>query len=171
MKRCQACFVCLAALLIAPFVSRAADPKPAAAVIVRLDDVQGLWGGQTLVLDAEGNLFVRKVAPKRGGLNEQRYHLKLPPDELSALLTFIPASGILDYRERKRSGVPDEAYPRITLTLPNQKEFAANKWANDKSPNFDKLYARLLLLVERATQTRAYKNQKHDSLSKFPGDG
>jgi len=158
-------FLCFAALLIVPLVSRAADPTPTAAIVVRLDDVQGLFAGQTLVLDADGNLFARKVSVNK----EQRYHIKLPPDELTALLAFIPSSGISDYHEHKRPGVPDEARPQITLTLPNQKKLIAEKWADDKAPHFDKLYERLLQLIERAAKTRAYRKQQYDYRSEFPG--
>ena len=151
---------------MSPFASSAGNPKLTAAVIVRLDDVHEMWGGHTLVLDADGNLFVRKVT----GRNEVRHYLKLPPEEINALLAFMPISGILDYRERKRAGVIDEAYRRITLTLPNQKKLVADKWANDEDPQFDKLYKRLLQLVERAAKTPSYKTQQYDVASEFPGD-
>jgi hypothetical protein len=107
---------------------------------VRLDDVQGLFGGQTLVIDATGGVFARKVAERK----EVRYHLKLTPDELKALLEFIPTSGIYDYVENPRPGVPDEARPSLTLILPNRKQYMAEKWANTKDEHFDKLYQRLL---------------------------
>jgi hypothetical protein len=166
VNRTATAFLCFAALLIAPLFSHAANPTPTAAIVVRLNDVQGLWGGRTLVLDADGNLYVRKIS----GGKEQRYHLKLPPDQLTALLAFIPSSGISDYHEHKRFGVPDEARPQITLTLPNQKKLIAEKSADDRAPHFDKLYERLLELVERAAKTRPYRKQQYDYRSEFPGN-
>src|SRR4051812_41528048 len=135
------------------FCSCAATPPAPAAKVVRLDDVQGLFGGQTLVIDANGDVFARKVIPTRRGLQERRYHLKLSSDELNALLAYIPSSGIRDYHERVRYGSPDEARPRITLALPNQKEYFADKWDGEVDPHFDKLYEKLLEFVERAAKT------------------
>lgn len=156
--------LCLLSLLAAPPASRAAEPKPSGAIILRLDDVHGLWGGHTVVLDADGNVFVRKVRRP----DEQRHHLKLPADELAGMLAFIASCGIRDYREHARPGVPDEAHPRITVTLAGQEKITAAKWANDKVPEFDKLYARLLQLAERAVKTPAYLKQPFDSSAKFP---
>lgn len=73
-----------------------------------------------------------------------------------------------NYREGKRPGVPDEAHPRITLTLPNEEHLEAEKWANVKDRNFDQLYERLLKLVEQAAKTRPYKSQKYDDQGNFP---
>ena len=134
--------------------------------MIRLDDVQRLSGGQTLVLDSDRNLFVRTV---RAG-KEHCYHMKLPAEELTIILAFIPTSGIAQYREHKRYGVPDEARPAITLTLPTQKKLHAEKWANDQDPHFDKLYQRLLQLVERAAKTRAYRVRQYDPTSEYPGN-
>ena len=145
-------------LLVTPIISAAAEPKITGTTLIRLDDVQGLFGGQTLLLDSDGNLFVCTV---RAG-EEHRYHMKLPAEELIAILAFIPTSGIAHYRERKRDGVPDEARPAITLTLPKQEKLHAEKWANDQDPHFDKLYQRLLQLVERAAKTRAYRVRQYD---------
>ena len=149
------------ALFAADDAETTAAPVPTGAIIIRLDDVHGLFGGQTLALDADGNLFVRKVR----GRQEQRYHLKLPADELAALLVFIPESGILGYQEHKRPGVPDEARPRITLSLPDRKKLTADKWANDKAPHFDKLYERLLQLVERAAKTPPYREGQFEAIA------
>lgn len=152
--------------IFAPTTSLAADPKLTGAILVRLDDVYGVFGGQSLVLDADGNLFVRKVR----GAAESRFHLQLPAEEVAGLLTFIASSGISDYRERERVGVPDESHPRITLTLPGQKKLEAAKWANDKDPQFDRLYQRLMEIVERAAKTPAYRNQPYDHRAAYPGN-
>ncbi len=132
--------------------------------MIRLDDVQRLSGGQTLVLDSDRNLFVRTA---RAG-KEHCYHMKLPAEDLT-ILAFIPTSGIAQYREHERYGAPDEARPAITLTLPTQKKLHAEKWANDQDPHFDKLYQRLLQLVERA-KIRAYRVRQYDPTSEYPGN-
>ena len=156
----------LIVLLVTPFISAAVEPQITGTTLIRLDDVQRLSGGQTLVLDSDRNLFVRTV---RAG-KEHCYHMKLPAGELTIILAFIPTSGIAQYREHKRYGVPDEAHPAITLTLPTQTKLHAEKWANDQDPHFDKLYQRLLQLVERAAKTRAYRVRQYDPTSEYPGN-
>ncbi len=94
--------------------------------------------------------------------------MKLPAEDLT-ILAFIPTSGIAQYREHERYGAPDEARPAITLTLPTQKKLHAEKWANDQDPHFDKLYQRLLQLVERA-KIRAYRVRQYDPTSEYPGN-
>ncbi len=164
MSRITTAFLSLLALVATVPATLSAEPKPSGAIILRLDDIHGLWGGHAVALDADGNVFVRKVRRP----DEQRHHLKLSVDELRELLAFIAASGIRDYRERQRPGVPDEARPRITLTLAGQEKVTAAKWSNDKVPEFDKLYARLLQLAERAVKTPAYLKQPFDGGAKFP---
>src|SRR4051812_11763432 len=105
MSRTVTALFFLLVLLAVPLGSRAADAAPPGRVLVRLDDVQGLWGGQDLVLEDNGNVFVRTV--QRG--EEKQHYLKLTAAEVKTLIAFIPGSGIQDYRERKRDGVADEA--------------------------------------------------------------
>ena len=140
------------------------EPKLNSATVIRLDDVQGLFGGQNVVVDVYANLFVRKVSKGK----QSRYHLRLKPEELTALMEFIGSSGIQDYREKKRNAVFDEAYPTITMTLPQGKKIEASKLANDKDPKFDKLYARLLELVEKASQTTPYSTGDLRANEKYP---
>lgn len=155
----------LGCLLLANFTLCIAAPKPTGAIIVRLDDIQGLSGGQTLVIDADGNLFARKVDRER---KEQRHHIKLSPEDLTALLAFIGKSGIEEYRQSKRPGRPDEAHPEITLSLPNQQKITALKWLYEKDPKFDKLYEKLLQLVEQAAKSAAYQKKDFDYRAAFP---
>src|SRR5437660_8424522 len=95
----------LIVLLVTPFISAAVEPQITGTTLIRLDDVQRLSGGQTLVLDSDRNLFVRTV---RAG-KEHCYHMKLPAEELTIISAFIPTSGIAQYREHKRDGALDEA--------------------------------------------------------------
>ncbi len=155
----------LGCLLLANLTLCSADPRLTGAIIVRLDDIQGLSGGQTLVIDGDGNLFARKVNRER---KEQRYHIKLSSEDLTALLAFIGKSGIEEYRQSKHVPVPDEAHPEITLSLPNQQKLTALKWSNDKDPKFDKLYAKLLQLVEQAAKSAAYQKKDYDYRAAFP---
>lgn len=167
MSKITISFLCLAALFF--FSSCAATPPAAKATIVRLDDVQGLFGGQTLVIDVDGHVFADIVTSTSSGLREKRYHFKLSSDELDALLAFVSSSGISEYQGHKHSGMPDEARPEIVVALPRHKRIVAVKWDNDKDPHFDKLYARLSQLVDRAAERFSYRRQPYDALGpEFP---
>ena len=149
-----------------------AEPKPTAPIILSMRDVAGFSGGQDLDLDAEGNLFVRiaRHDPDHSEARfwERRFHLKLQPAELSQLIAFVRTSGIARYRERRRNGVPDEARPSVRVALPRQATIDAAKWDNDKDPNFDTLYKRLLELVDRTSKTPSYREQPYDFRDPFP---
>jgi len=150
MNRTAIAFFWLNVSLIAPLISRAADPAPKDSVVVRLDDMRDFSQGQTLELRADGGLCVRTISED----NERVNRIKLSSGRLKSLFAFIPASGILVYRERERSGEPNEVHTKITLTLPKQDKLVVQKWANDRAPQFDKLYERLLELAKSTVKER-----------------
>lgn len=158
-------FLVTGCLMLASLAACVSAPRPESAILLRLDDVQGFSGGQTLVLDSSGNLFVRKVDHE---LKESGFHMKLPAEEFTALREFVGSSGIKKYQEKSRPGVPDEARPLITLTLPGESKVKAMKWVNDKDPKFDKLYDRLLELVEKAARGTPYQKGDYDYKAAFP---
>jgi hypothetical protein len=162
MTKTLALFLCVLAVLVSP-ASALVEQLNLREELIRLDDVQGLFGGQTLVLVNDGSLWVRKVSQGK----EKRYTLQMSDEELKALMAFILKSGIFEYREKERTGVPDEARPKITVTLEGQP-MVAEKWANDKAPKFDKLYEKLLQWVERAAKKPASREQRYDSSANFP---
>ncbi len=134
------------------------------SVFIRLDDIQGLFGGQTLVVQTDGHLYARKVR----GREESRFQLKLTPEEVGGIQSLILTCGIADYSENKRPGVPDEARPRIIVTQHGSKRIDVEKWANAKDRRFDVLYQHLLQWVEKAARTRAYRKKEYDYRSAFP---
>ncbi len=148
-------------LLIVPLLFRGAEPTQTSAILVRLTDIQGFDRGQTLELNADGDLSVRTISDGK----ERIHDAKVPPNELKELLDSIPSTGIFDYHEIKRPGASDEGRPKIALTLPGRDPLVAEKWAKDEAPLFDRLYEKLLQLVETAVKARGtILRQEADSL-------
>lgn len=156
--------ICVIFSLVTRSLSQAVEPTPkdSNSLLITLHDVaQDYSRGRTLELQASGDLDVRTFDKDK----ERLHRIKLPPDQVRALLAFIPTSGIYEYRALERAGGPDEIQQKITLTLPKQKRLVVQKWANDRSPQFDKLYERLSLLVGHAVKNRAeILSQQADSI-------
>jgi hypothetical protein len=141
-------------LLLAASVASAADNKTSAFLgpvddwpkcRIVLEDIQGLWGGTAIHLDAAGPCILRIV--DRG--KERRFEMKQTPDETKALRTTCIDADLLTVKIKERMGVPDEARPTIILTNAKGKTFSLAKWANDKVPRFDKVYNALLDLKKK----------------------
>ena len=105
-----------------------------------LEDIQGLWGGTAVYVDGAGASLIRIVR----GADEKRFTLKLATEETLALRKACIDADFLTVQVKERSGVPDEARPKITLRNAEGKTFAIVKWANDKVPRFDQVYNALL---------------------------
>lgn len=155
--------------LVSIFSLPAAETRPLPSVFIRLDHIQGLFGGQSLVVVTDGHLYARKVLPRKdGGMSEARFQLRLTEAQVAELQTLIRSSGIADYKESKRYGIPDEARPRITITEPGRKRIEVEKWANTKDARFDVLYNRLLEWVEKAAKVKPYRKKDYDPRASFP---
>jgi hypothetical protein len=145
------------------------EPKQPPSVFIRLDDIQGLFGGQSLVVATDGHLYARKVQPgKASSMTESRFHLKLTDEQVGDLQALIQTSGIQDYKESKGAGVPDEARPRIIITQPRLKRIDVEKWANAKDPRFDVVYQRLLEWVVVAAKVKPYREKEYEARAAFP---
>lgn len=126
--------------------TRAILAKAAIGQIVLLD-VQGLWGGRNLWVSADG-ITVCQVVGKGCG-SATRYGFTLTPDQAAALAGIVEKHKALVIKTKDRPGLPDEARPIIFAKI-DGKERAAAKWANDKCPDFDPVYALLLAIAETA---------------------
>jgi hypothetical protein len=151
------------------FPVAAEEAKPPPSFFIRLDDVQGLFGGQSLVVATDGHHYPRQVKPgKTSGMTDFRYHLKLTDEQVKELQALIRTGGIESYQENKRAGVPDEARPRITITQSGMKRIDVEKWVNTKDPQFDALYLRLLEWVDAAARTTPYRKKEYNARASFP---
>ncbi|MCX5683629.1 MAG: hypothetical protein NT049_08095 [Planctomycetota bacterium] len=125
---------------------------------VALRDIQGLMGGQDVYLDGSGDCIVRIAA--KG--NEKRFSLKLAQEEVAAVRRMCIRSDLADMKIKERPGVPDEAHPEISLTSAAGETRKVAKWANDKVPAFDKVYAVLVGISKRTAELKPTYEGKYD---------
>jgi hypothetical protein len=122
----------------AEFLGDAASWEKAA---IRLDDVQGLWGGRRLFVTGAGKAIVQTVAR---GMQELRYSLELAPGAFHRLMEICIAQDFLTCAGGVRPGRPDEPCPMITLVNIADEHRSVHKWAGDRNDRFGALYAALL---------------------------
>jgi hypothetical protein len=107
-------------------------------------DIQGLWGGRDLWIDAGGVAYCRVV----GRENVSRfYRFELPKALIRGLYSTFEQNEFSELETNKRHGVPDEAYPIIYMKTV-ASEGAVGKWANDKHKAFDAIYQHLLRIAK-----------------------
>jgi hypothetical protein len=116
-----------------------------------LRDVQPLFGGRDVYLDGSGDCILRAVDK---GLQEKRFRLKLAAEESQALRRMCIRADLAYLAIQERPGVPDEAHPEISLTSAAGETRKAAKWANDKVPAFDKVYALLAGMAKRTADLK-----------------
>lgn len=123
--------------------------RPATALDkVMLRDVGALRGGQVVFIAGSGACAVQIIKPGQGGLQENRYNLKLTDEQMLQLADLIDKHNFFTVQIAGRPGVPDEGRPEITVRLIGGKERAVSKWSNDKNEDFDAVHQWLLGLTE-----------------------
>jgi hypothetical protein len=131
---------------------------------VVLLDVQGMWGGRDLWIAENGKASVRFVnppGPGEKGLQEARYEFDVPPRTRAKLERLVIRHRFFAMTTDQRSGIPDEAHPRIYMKS-GTNEYAVAKWESDKHSDFDPIYRLLLKIAEsgingRKTYSEAYR--------------
>lgn len=115
---------------------------------IELYDVQGLWGGRRIYVEGTKRVVVQVVGPT---LLERRYEIGLEQDELRHLLDLFVENDFLTIHPQERTGIPDEARPRIMLVNGTGDKWEVAKWAGVRDERFDTLY-RAVLRLEALTQ-------------------
>lgn len=123
-------------------------------VLLRLEDVHPLQGGQNIVLLEDGTALCQVVTWKKAvsGLYERRHRSEVS-SEVMRHLTQAWIAAVAAEPPTPRPGVADEARPAITAVFKSGKSKRLFKWAHDQYPPFDEIYAGLLSEVERAQRT------------------
>jgi hypothetical protein len=135
------------ALPIAP--STPGPPVPLKSFV--LHDVQGFFGGQSLWVCEDRTAFVQVVRvppPGQSGLWEKRYKTTLTPEQWAEMERLVGAHQLLTARMPDRPGIPDESHPIIAFDTRAGETVRLGKWAGDKHPGFDPVYAYLLGLCK-----------------------
>ena len=152
MRAFASVVLCALVAYPAPGPARAGEGDGVAFARVTLRDVQGLWGGQDLWLDADGKLVVQTVHMADRLKGTKRFTTQLSAEQVAAAVKLLADRKFLEIRIPPRPGVPDEARPTITLRTSDGREASVAKWANDKHPDFDAIYKHLLDLVKEAVK-------------------
>lgn len=119
---------------------------------VELRDVQGLFGGRDICIDANGHIQVKIVQPNETGLVERVYVSQIPPDRIAEIEQILDARDFFGMETPDRAGVPGEARPALTVSLASGFHRTVGKWAGDEHEDFDAIYAMLLDLGRQAAK-------------------
>ena len=114
---------------------------------VILRDVEGMRGGRTLWISAEGKAICSIVAGGKAGLHEIRYTFDVSEEQSSHLLDLINKHEFFSLQTKNRYGIPGESRPSI-LIKSESGEYAVGKWSNDNHDGFDPIYQQLLKIAE-----------------------
>lgn len=115
---------------------------------IELNDVQPLHGGVRVALPSytTSQAFITQVAP---GSQEKKHRLTLNWQEKNQLCRLFIDQDFLTIQPDERPGIPDEAYPSITLTNNQKESHTVAKWAGTANARFDALYDALAALAQR----------------------
>ncbi len=114
---------------------------------IRLNDLQGGYGGQQIIISPSGQYRIKIIRPSRQGLQTREFSGKLRPRDLNRLLRTFKKVRFETIQVRPRAGLPDEARPEIVL-VKDGKKIKKSKWASDRHDRFDRLYGTLLAIIK-----------------------
>ena len=90
----------------------------ASCLSIELRDIQGLFGGESVLLEGSGEahaVYVRKPTPGDPGFRVKRQGGKVEGDRCLSTLRLAIDQGVFEIKKKQRVGVPDEATPEIEL--------------------------------------------------------
>jgi hypothetical protein len=140
---------------------------------VELRDVQGLFGGRDVRIDASGHVQVKIVQPGENGLMERVYVSQIPRGRFGQFEQILDAHDFFSMETPDRDGVPDETRPAVTVTLASGFHRTVAKWAGDEHEDFDAIYAMLLDLGRQTAKPEnlATKGPYNPNWTKQNGSG
>ncbi|MBI3858420.1 MAG: hypothetical protein HY293_22275 [Planctomycetes bacterium] len=90
----------------------------AGGFVLELRDIQGLWGGTSLRVHSDGlveGVKVRPPQPPEQGMQVRHFKGRIDKARAARILGDCATWGTFDLRPRRKTGIPDEAYPMLTL--------------------------------------------------------
>lgn len=130
-------------------------------VKIELSDIQPLFGGRHISLDGgSGQLVVQTVRPGGQGLEQRSYVFILGEEEVDKLVALFVKHDFLSLSNTDKTGVPDQAKPKITLENAMGNTHSVWNWSppvreGDTSTDkrFHAIYRGLLRMETKATET------------------
>lgn len=137
---------------------------------VILLDVHGLWGGNDLWIDRDGNVICRKVAQSLNadGKQDSRIAFKLTDEQMQGLSELLRENDFFTIKTEQRTALPDTAYP-ILYVKSGDRAYAVGKWADDEHERFDAIYDYLIKLAESADSSKAFHREPFSEYWSPPG--
>jgi hypothetical protein len=117
-------------------------------------DVQALQGGHNIEIYPNGRCLITRIAPGNRKESELMFETILPAEELERLLRLARESGFFQFKPKQKTGMPDEARPRIRISIQGSATFEAAKWEGEVNERFDPLYKALLAVAESRKPVR-----------------
>jgi len=121
-------------------------PYPLKRVV--LLDVQGLYGGHNLYINAEGQGWQQDVKRGKAGLQEQCYGFVLTKGTLDRFGELLAQHDFFNIRIRDRFGVPDESRPTIYVETVDGRSGYVSMWSGDDNDDFKAIHEALLKWVK-----------------------
>ena len=119
---------------------------------VVLLDVQGLWGGRNLYVNAKGQGWQQDVKPGKAGLQEHVYEFVLTKGTLDRFGEILAQHDFFNIRIKDRFGVPDEARPTIYVETVDGRSGYVSMWSGDHNDDFTAIYEVLLKWAKSNTE-------------------
>lgn len=128
-----------------------------------LDDVNGLWGGQRILLRGDGDAYLTLVDVS---LAEQHYWRDLGAEAAHPVMSLAVEQDLLGIEQSGYTPVPDETATRISLSNAAGQTVTLTRWAHDRpEPRFEALRDRLLALGQEMQAAGAVR------IREIPGPG
>ena len=128
----------------------------ASAFALALYDSHAVWGGRELVILTNGTACARVMRPPQGnekGLQERRYQIQLPTNELQSLRALLDQHQFLTLTVTNEKPAPDERGVTISLRLAAGERRDVVKWPRPSQAGFTAIHHHLLDIVRRAEKT------------------
>ncbi|MBI5724220.1 MAG: hypothetical protein HZA50_09705 [Planctomycetes bacterium] len=126
---------------------------------VRLLDVQGLWGGRNIFMNADGSAVIQIVGK---GMMEKRYEVKLAPEKIREFEKLLAKHDFFNIKIDVRPAIPDEGCPAITVRLSSGRKGCIAKLSGIKNPDFDAILQWLLDLAQTTKDAKAVYEGKYE---------
>jgi len=125
---------------------------------IELKDIQGLFGGRNISISGKGETIVEIAMLGLEGLDTKTYNLLLSELEIKEIINTFIKNDFITIIAEERSGIPDEARPKIILTNAEGNQYKIAVWGNDLQENdrFLNIYQELLL-IEKKAETADWK--------------
>lgn len=114
---------------------------------IQLDDVHGLWGGQTVTVTGAGHVRVKRLGP---AFQEGQWQTTLNEIGACALFRQFIEQDFVTLSLPDHIPVPDEAHPRLTLTNARGEAHSVLKWARQSASRFEVVYAGVQAIADQA---------------------